>query len=62
MWALCTLYSAGVSHNDLHPGNIVVDREGDIRIIDFSHAAIHVCAGEDSCPELLFAKENLHLL
>ena len=57
MQALCTLHSVGVSHNDLHPGNIVVGREREIWIVDFSHAGIHVCSGEDSCPELLFMKE-----
>ncbi len=37
--ALASCHAAGVAHGDLSPANIMVDREGAPRIVDFGHAS-----------------------
>ena len=33
--AYATLHSLGVAHCDVHPGNILVEQDGDVRIVDY---------------------------
>lgn len=40
MLAASTLHKAGVSHNDLHSGNIYVDANGKVRFVDFGMARL----------------------
>lgn len=47
LWAsvnalVADLHAAGVTHGDIHPGNILVDEAGDVGLIDFENA----CADE----------------
>jgi eukaryotic-like serine/threonine-protein kinase len=36
--AYVTLHELGILHGDVHPRNVIVDREGDVRLIDFGLA------------------------
>lgn len=47
----------GIKHGDLAPRNVVVDDDGDPRIVDFADASFHDCSGD--CPELKYARELL---
>ncbi len=43
--AYATLHANGVVHGDVHPGNVLVDAQGAVRILDFGMARV-VAAGE----------------
>ncbi|GJN90600.1 hypothetical protein Rhopal_003612-T1 [Rhodotorula paludigena] len=47
----------GIEHGDLAPRNVVVDDDGEPRIVDFADASFHDCSGD--CPELKYARELL---
>jgi predicted Ser/Thr protein kinase len=40
MEAVSLLHKTGVSHNDLHDGNIFVDKDGKVHLVDFGMARI----------------------
>ncbi|TVQ63820.1 MAG: serine/threonine protein kinase [Phycisphaerales bacterium] len=40
-------HRAGILHRDLKPGNVIIDREGNARILDFGLAAVDGRVGED---------------
>lgn len=60
--SLLKLHQAGITHEDFVQRNIVKNSDGDLRIIDLSHAELHVCEGEEGgCGELREARKMLGL-
>jgi TP53 regulating kinase-like protein len=52
------LHSAGIMHGDLTTSNVIIDREGAVRLIDFG-LAIHTQRLEDQAVDLRLIKETL---
>ena len=46
------LHAAGFQHNDFTPRNVVINEEGDVRLIDFGRSVRHECPGRAKCWEL----------
>ena len=46
---ISVLHEAGIFHRDLKPGNIVVTKEGNLKIIDFGEAELYKGDREGKC-------------
>ncbi|KAJ6470049.1 kinase-like domain-containing protein [Mycena vitilis] len=53
------IHSFGLSHGDISPGNVIIDSDGDVKLIDFGRSAL---AGEDLYPAShpFTAPDNMH--
>ncbi|KAJ4464275.1 hypothetical protein C8R41DRAFT_985484 [Lentinula lateritia] len=60
---VCNLHALGVQHNDLAPRNVLVNKEGDLTIIDFHQSELgHRCKGSRRCSELKDFAEQLQMV
>jgi len=48
--ALRHVHQQGIAHRDMKPENILIDKQGNVKIIDFGLAAYHCTAGPESSP------------
>jgi serine/threonine protein kinase len=56
-----SLHNAHVIHNDLEPRNVLVDKKGEVHLVDFHVSNIdHDCGGPGRCDELDNLAERLH--
>ncbi|KAJ7224272.1 kinase-like domain-containing protein, partial [Mycena pura] len=53
------IHSSGLSHGDISPGNVLIDSDGNVKLIDFGRSAL---AGEDLFPAShpFTAPDNMH--
>ncbi|KAF8148586.1 hypothetical protein B0H34DRAFT_728585 [Crassisporium funariophilum] len=49
--AIETLHEVGIHHHDLKTDNVMRNSEGDIRVIDFSHAECCNDVDREVCPD-----------
>ncbi|KAJ7468557.1 kinase-like domain-containing protein [Mycena latifolia] len=57
--AICHIHSFGLSHGDISPGNVLIDSEGNVKLIDFGRSA---AVGEELFPAShpFTAPDNMH--
>ncbi|KAF8828683.1 hypothetical protein HHX47_DHR3000156 [Lentinula edodes] len=59
----CNLHSLGVKHKYLAPRNVLVNKEGDLTIVDFHRSKLgHKCKGSRRCSELRDFAEHLQIV
>ncbi|KAJ3859921.1 hypothetical protein EV359DRAFT_67750 [Lentinula novae-zelandiae] len=60
---VCNLHSLGVKHKYLAPRNVLVNKEGDLTIVDFRRSKLgHKCKGSSRCSELRDFAEHLQIV
>ncbi|KAH8920637.1 hypothetical protein BT69DRAFT_1336248 [Atractiella rhizophila] len=58
---LLQIHALGVVHNDVHEGNVTMDEQGNVYLIDFMFSRMHKCPGESKCEELIDVRKKLRI-